>query len=221
MTSSDVDDVPVREADPADAADPYEPAPTFVPTYRHRWTWVETILSSAFGLVAAVVLSLDALTLAANPNAIFACDISAKISCAVVGKSWQASLLGDLPNAYLGQMAEPVIITVAAAGLAGVVFPRWFMLAAQVVSGIGLLFAYWLFEQAALSIKVLCPWCLAVTITTTLIFVAFTRINLLDGRFGERARLASQRLILFYHLDWVVNILVITAIAAIVIFNYL
>ena len=195
--------------------------PEFVPHYRHRWTWIETGLSSLFGLVAAVVLSMDALAIAANPDVVFSCDISAKISCGAVGRSWQATLLGDLPNAYLGMIAEPVIITVAVASLAGVVFARWFMIAAHVVSGLGFVFAWWLFEQAATQIHILCPWCLAVTVTTTLIFVAFTRINILDGRFGKRAQRRLGPLIRYYHVDWIFNVVVVALLASYVILNYL
>ena len=45
-------------------------------------------------------------------------------------------------------MAEPVVITIAVASLAGVRFPRGFMLAAQIVYGLGFVFAYWLFFES-------------------------------------------------------------------------
>ena len=41
-------------------------------------------------------------------------------------------------------MTEPVVITVAIAGLGLVTFPRWFMRVAHVVYGLGLVFALWL-----------------------------------------------------------------------------
>lgn len=89
---------------------------------RHIGAFSEMLISSVLSLVASLVLSAEAITLASNPNAVFSCDISAKISCSVVGASWQASLLG-FPNAFLGLIAEPVVITIALASLAGVVFP--------------------------------------------------------------------------------------------------
>ena len=215
MSTSEIDGIS------PDAESESDDTPVFVPRYRHRWTWVETGLSSLFGLIASIVLSMDALAIAANPGVVFSCDISAKISCGAVGRSWQATLLGDLPNAYLGMIAEPVIITVAAASLAGVVFARWFMLAAHVVSGLGFIFAWWLFYQAATQIHILCPWCLAITVTTTLIFVAFTRINILDGRFGKRIQQRVSPLIRLYHVDWIFNVLVIALLSSYVILNYL
>ncbi len=174
MTSTAEDAV-----DGADASDP-RPAPYVAGPVRHRGAYLEMLISSAIGLVAAWVLSVEALTLAENPFADLNCDINAVLSCGTVGASWQASLLG-FPNAYLGLIAEPVVITLAVAALGGVRFPRWFMLSAQVVYFIGFAFAYWLFYQSYFVIGALCPWCLTITVTTTLVFVSITRINLLDG----------------------------------------
>jgi uncharacterized membrane protein len=187
---------------------------------RHLGTWIEVLVSSLLGLVASLVLAADAIILAADPTADLSCNISAKISCGTVGSSWQASLLG-FPNAFLGLMAEPVIITVAVASLARVRFPRWFLLGAQTVSSIGFLFAYWLFYQAYFVIGALCPWCLLITVTTTLIFFSFTRINVLDGNFGPRLQQSLGRMLRVYHLDTVAAILVITVLAAMVIYQYL
>jgi uncharacterized membrane protein len=165
MTSTTVDARP----------EPYKAGPV-----RHRWTYVEMLVSSVIGLIASLVLSIEALELAKDPFADLSCNINAVLSCGTVGSSWQASLLG-FPNAYLGLIAEPVVITIAVAALGGVRFPRWFMNSAQVVYSIGLLFAYWLFYQSFFVIGALCPWCLLITITTTLVFMSMTRVNILDG----------------------------------------
>jgi len=158
---------------------------------RHAWAYAEMLVGSVLGLVASFVLSVDAIELARNPAASFSCDISAKVSCSTVGLSWQASVFG-FPNAFLGLITEPVVITLAVAALAGVRFPRWFMLAAQAVYLIGFVFAYWLFYQAYFDIGALCPWCLLITATTTMVFVSMTRINLLDNNFGLPAPLHER-----------------------------
>ena len=150
---------------------------------RHGWAYMEMLVGSVLGLVASFVLSVDAIELARNPAASFSCDISAKVSCSTVGLSWQANAFG-FPNAFLGLITEPVVITLAVAALAGVRFPRWFMLTAQAFYFLGFVFAYWLFYEAYFDIGALCPWCLLVTATTTLVFVSMTRINLLDNNFG-------------------------------------
>jgi len=102
----------------------------FVPgAVRHRGAYLEMLISAVIGLIAALVLSIEALTLAENPFADLNCDINSVLSCGTVGQAWQASLLG-FPNAYLGLIAEPVVITLAVAALGGVRFPRWFMISA-------------------------------------------------------------------------------------------
>jgi uncharacterized membrane protein len=141
--------------------------------------WVTMLVASIASLVASFVLAVEALTLAKDPNADLSCNINSVLSCGTVGNSWQASLLG-FPNAFLGLVTEPVVITIAVASLAGVKFPRWFMVAAQVVYTVGLVFAYWLFEQAMFEIGALCPWCLLITIATTFVFFEMTYVNIRD-----------------------------------------
>lgn len=149
---------------------------------RHSNAWIfgTMLVSACLSLLASFVLSVDALTLAADPGASLACNINAVISCGTVGASWQAHLFG-FPNAYLGMLAEPVVITIAVASLGGVRFPRWFMFSAQVVYTLGFLFAYWLLYQSMFVIGAMCPWCLLVTVSTTLVFATLTHVNVRDG----------------------------------------
>lgn len=204
---------------PTDTLDPAaSPAATPAAGPYHRWAFVEMLLSSLVGLVASLVLSIDAVTLAANPEADLSCNISATISCATVGLTWQANLLG-FPNAFLGLIAEPVVITVAVAALGGVRFPRWFMLWAQAIYSIGLAFAYWLFYQAYFQIHALCPWCLLITVTTTLVFASMTRVNILEGNLGEATRRRLERP-LRLGADVAGVIIVIAVLAAMVLYRY-
>ncbi|WP_435741930.1 vitamin K epoxide reductase family protein [Nocardioides sp. SYSU DS0663] len=138
------------------------------------------LVASVASLVASFVLSVDAILLAEDPGADLGCNLNAVLSCGTVGSAWQSSVLG-FPNAFLGLVAEPVVITIAVASLGGVRFPAWFMTGAQVVYTIGLGFAYWLFHQAMFEIGALCPWCLLVTVATTLVFFELTHVNLRDG----------------------------------------
>ncbi len=149
---------------------------------RHTNGWIfGTMLASAcVSLIASFVLAIDAIRLAADPTISLACNINTVISCGTVATSWQAQLFG-FPNAFLGIAAEPVVITIAVASLGGVRFPRWFMLAAQIVYTLGVILAYWLFYQAMFHIGALCPWCLLVTVSTTLVFTTLTHVNIRDG----------------------------------------
>ena len=188
---------------------------------RHIGAFTEMLISSALSLIASLVLSAEAITLAANPNAVLSCDINSHISCSIVAQSWQASLLG-FPNAFLGLIAEPVVITVALASIAGVAFPRWFMNAAQAMYTVGLLFAYWLLYEAYFHIGALCPWCLLVTATTTMVFASMTRVNIYRNTFGFSERV-HQRLIklLDAWIDQYIVILVLVIGGAVLAVKYL
>ena len=188
---------------------------------RHPGAYLEMLISSTLGLIASLVLSIDAVVLAADPNAGLSCNISETISCAKVGITWQANLLG-FPNAFLGLIAEPVVITIAVAGLGGVRFPRWFMNSAMAVYAIGLGFAYWLFFQAYFVIGAMCPWCLLVTVTTTTVFASLLRVNLSDNTFGLSPRAHERALYLLrIGADIWGTVLIIAIFAAMVIARYL
>jgi uncharacterized membrane protein len=148
--------------------------------HANNWIFGTMLFSACLSLTASFVLSIDAVRLAADPNVSLSCNINSVISCGTVATSWQAHLFG-FPNAFLGLVAEPVVITIAVASLGGVRFPRWFMFSAQVVYTIGVIFAYWLFYQAMFNIGALCPWCLLVTASTTLVFSTLTHVNIRDG----------------------------------------
>ncbi|MHB1064916.1 MAG: vitamin K epoxide reductase family protein [Georgenia sp.] len=192
MTASP--DVPRSVRTTSGAPDPTDTLPDVEHATLRRPEWrtnLAMLISSVISLVASFVLSVDALRLAADPNVALSCDINAAISCGTVAQAWQASLLG-FPNAFLGIMTEPVVITIAVAGLAGVRFPRWFMLGAQGVYLLGLVFAYWLFAQSFFVIGALCPWCLLVTASTTTVFTSITRLNIGQNNFGLSPRLHAR-----------------------------
>lgn len=200
---------------PTDAVAEDPPRPTVI----HRWAFTEMLISSLIGLVASLVLSIDAVVLAADPDAELACNINEKISCGVVGLSWQANLLG-FPNAFLGLIAEPVVITIAVAALGGVRFPRWFLNGAQVVYSIGLVFAYWLFYQAYFVIGALCPWCLLITVTTTVVFFSMTRVNLVEGNLGSWLQRKTEYP-LRVGIDIAIAVILIAIVSAMVMYRYM
>ena len=189
---------------------------------RHSNAWIfgTMLFSACLSLLASFVLSIDAVRLAADPDTALSCNINSVISCGTVATSWQAQLFG-FPNAFLGLVAEPVVITIAVASLGGVRFPRWFMFSAQVVYTLGVIFAYWLFYQSMFRIGALCPWCLLVTVSTTLVFATLTHVNIRDGNLPVPARLrASLRSAIESDLDAIVVTIVLLALALLVVMKY-
>lgn len=145
-----------------------------------RWIFASMLVGAIASLIASFVLSMEAIELARNPDAILSCSINAVLNCATVGLHPSAHLFG-FPNSFLGLIAEPVVITVAIAGLAGVKFPRLFMFVAQICYTLGFIFALYLFYMSYFVIQALCPWCLLVTATTTFVWFAITRYNIREG----------------------------------------
>lgn len=226
-TRSSRNDVHDGIADPQDELDDdleIDPDPDLLQPPTQAWrtrTAIEMVISGALGLLASFVLSIDALKLAAGGTN-FGCDLNSVISCSTVAKSPQAHILGEyFPNAFLGIAAEAVVITVAVAILGGVRFPRWFMLSAQAIYTVGFLFAWWLFFEAYFVIKALCPWCLLITVTTTLVWAGLTRLNVRDhvinfpGRWGP-----SARRFVAHGNDWFVTVALIVLLAAAIVLKY-
>lgn len=157
----------------------------------NRWIFTSMLVGALLSLLASFVLSVEAVELARNPDAELTCSVNVVINCATVAKHPSAELLG-FPNSFLGMIAEPIVITVAIAGLAGVAFPRKFMFAAQIGYSLGLAFALWLFYQSMFVIGALCPWCLLVTITTIFVWFSITRYNIRENNLYLPRRVAKN-----------------------------
>jgi uncharacterized membrane protein len=120
------------------------------------------------GLIVAFILSYEKLELLKEPDKILSCSINAALNCASVMKTWQATVFG-FPNSWIGLAAFPVIMAVGAGGLMGVTFTRSFMHCFMVGLIVAEIFALWLFFQSVYVIDVLCPWCLVVTFSVTML----------------------------------------------------
>ena len=185
-----------------------------------RRTAIEMVVSGVIGLLTSFVLSVEAWHLAANPAATFSCDLSSVISCGTVARTWQAQLLG-FPNAFLGIAFESVVIAISVAGIAGVRFPRWYMLGTQALYTVALVFAWWLFLQSYFVIKALCPWCLLITVTTTLVWAGLTRWNVRDGHLRLPGRAGPwARGFVASGSDWYVTIAVLVLFVAAILLKY-
>ena len=199
-------------------------AEDYLPSYetegaRRAWrrrTSLEMIISGLIGLVTSFVLSIEAWQLAADSSTRFGCDISSVLSCSTVAQTWQARILG-FPNAFLGIFFEAVVLAISVAIFSGVKFPRWYTLGTNLLYTIALFFAFWLFGQSYFIIQVLCPWCLLITLTTTLVFGGITRINIRDGVIPAPEGL---RRIVAQGLDWALWGLIVFGVLAMVVAKY-
>lgn len=161
----------------------------------HRASFIVILVCAVVALGAAVTLTIEKMHLMRDPDATLSCSFSLIMNCAGVMNTWQASLAPGFPNMFIGLMAFPVIITVAVAALwGGARFNRGFMLAMNAGVLLGAIFSYWLFFNSLYVIEVLCPWCLIVTATCTLLFAATVHITLKENylRFSHKTNKAIQ-----------------------------
>lgn len=141
------------------------------------------VIFSAFALLASFVLSIDKVKLLENPDAQLVCSVNLVVNCASVMKTEQASVFG-FTNSFFGIAAFAALLALAVAIAAGVRLPNWLLKAMQVGVAFGWGFALWLFFQSVYVIQILCPWCLVVTTSTTILFFALLRYNLQRGALG-------------------------------------
>lgn len=149
-----------------------------------RYRVFSTMLAfGSIGLAASFVLSVEEIHLLKNPNAVLTCSFNLVLNCAAVMQTWQATVFG-FPNMFIGLMGFPIVITIALLGLSGVTFPRWFGKGMEIGVAFWTVFAYWLFFNSVYVIQVLCPWCLVVTFTMTILLAAVTVYTIQENTFG-------------------------------------
>lgn len=184
----------------------------------NRWIFTSMLVGALLSLLAAFVLSVETVELAKNPNAQLSCSVNIVLNCATVAKH-PTSMMFGFPNSFIGMMAEPVVITVAIAGLAGIAFPRRFMFAAQIGYTLGFIFAWYLFYTSFVVIGALCPWCLLVTLTTTMVWFAITRYNVRENNLyvSKKAEAVLKRWIEKDYDKFALATIVVVAIGAIII----
>lgn len=143
--------------------------------------WV-ILIFAAVALIAAFTLSMEEIHLMKNPDAILSCSVNLVLNCSTVMKTWQASVFFGIPNMFIGLMAFPVLITVAVAALwGGAAYKKGFLLTMNIGILLGTIFAYWLFFNSLYVIQVLCPWCLIVTFSCTMLLAASTHMTLREN----------------------------------------
>lgn len=147
---------------------------------KEHWTFGVMAVFAAVGLLASLILSIEKLHLLENPDATLSCTVNMFLNCATVMNSPEASLFG-FPNSFIGLMAYAVLLTVAVTELWGTRHKRSFMALLQLGVTVEIIFAYWLFFDSVYVIQVLCPFCLLVTFSSTMIFAAVTRYNILEN----------------------------------------
>ncbi|MDO4781244.1 MAG: vitamin K epoxide reductase family protein [Candidatus Saccharibacteria bacterium] len=152
---------------------------------KRRMAAVVLLIGAVLGLLASFVLSVEAMILARDANAVLSCSLNAVINCATVASHWSATVFG-VPNSFFGMMAMSVVVTIAVALVAGVTFPRWFLCCTQVGLLAGCAAAVWMLYMSMVQIGVLCPWCLVLDVGMVMMLYGSTRYMVLQGLVTHR-----------------------------------
>ena len=156
-----------------------------------RWTFGTLLVFGVIGLIASFTLAVEEFHLIKNPDTVLSCTFNLVLNCATVMKTWQASVFG-FPNMFIGLMGFPLVIVIALLGLSSVRFPRWFLIGSEIGIAFWTLFSYWLFFNSVYIIEVLCPWCLVITFTMTILLAAITHYNLQANTFSFSKKLHKK-----------------------------
>jgi uncharacterized membrane protein len=154
---------------------------TELETRSYRQTAWILIIGGIIGLVAAIELIIQKISVLSDPNFVPNCDINPILSCGSVINTEQASLFG-FPNPVLGVIGFTIVIMFGALLFAGVELPRSMWLGLNLGALAGMVFVIWLVSQSLYVIGALCPWCMVVWAVTIPIFWQVTTDNLAAKR---------------------------------------
>lgn len=144
---------------------------------------ITMVVFSFLALAASFVLSVEKIHLLENPNAALSCSFNIVLNCASVMKTPEAAVFWGVPNSFFGIVGFTVALTLSILLLHGIKLSRWVLTIVQFGYLAAWIFALGLFFTSVYVIQVLCPWCLVVTTSTTLIFFALLHYNLRQNIF--------------------------------------
>jgi uncharacterized membrane protein len=150
-------------------------------TKSNRQTAWFLIIAGVIGLVAAIELIIQKISVLSDPDFVPNCDINPVLSCGSVINTEQASLFG-FPNPVLGVIGFTIVIMFGVLLLTGVVLPKAMWLGLNIGALAGMFFVAWLVGQSLYVIGALCPWCMVVWAVTIPIFWQVTTDNLAAKR---------------------------------------
>jgi uncharacterized membrane protein len=142
--------------------------------------WI-LIIAGVIGLVAAIELIIQKISVLSDPDFVPNCDINPVLSCGSVINTEQASLFG-FPNPVLGVIGFTIVVMFGALLFTGVVLPKAMWLGLNFGALLGMVFVVWLVGQSLYVIGALCPWCMVVWAVTIPIFWQVTTDNLAAKR---------------------------------------
>jgi uncharacterized membrane protein len=137
--------------------------------------WV--LIAGLIGLFASMMLTVEKISILANPSFVPSCNINPIVSCGSVMATPQESVMG-FPNPLVGIIGFTVVVVTGVLALAKVSLPQWYWVGLSVGILIGTVFVHWLIFQSLYRIGALCPYCMVVWVVTITLLVVVCSIVL-------------------------------------------
>lgn len=171
--------------------------------------WI-VIITSAIGLFASLMLSIEEYLHLQNPSQALNCDINPLIGCGSILSAWQGHVIFGIPNQFFGLIAFAVLATIGVLIVSSVKLPRWIWNGLQLGAIAGLLSIFWFMYQSLFILNHLCPYCMTTWAATLVVSWYITVYNLQakTWRIPQRLEKASA-FVQKHHLDIIITIFVV------------
>ena len=162
---------------------PLEGAPAPAPARLRPWNLL-VLIGGALGLFTAGWQTVERIAWASDPQATSVCEINAVLSCSSVFSHWQSSALG-VPNSLIAMVVFGFLASTGLAGLLGSQLSRAYLATVFGMTVFMTAFVVWYLEQSALSIGVLCLFCVGCAVNIIVAGIGITRVASSEGALGH------------------------------------
>jgi uncharacterized membrane protein len=160
---------------------PLEGAPA--PAQPRLWNAL-VLIGGALGLFTAGWQTVERIAWASDPQATSVCEINEVLSCSSVFSHWQSSALG-VPNSLVAMVVFGFLAATGLAGLLGSELSRAYLATVWGLTVFMTAFVVWYLEQSALSIGVLCLFCIGCAVNIIVAGMGVTRVASSAGALGH------------------------------------
>ena len=151
---------------------------------RLRPWYLLMLVGGALGLFTAGWQTVERIAWASDPQATSVCEINAVLSCSSVFSHWQSSALG-VPNSLVAMAVFGFVASTGLAGLLGSQLSRAYLATVFGMTVFMTAIVVWYLEQSALSIGVLCLFCVGCAVNLIVAGLGITRVAARAGALGR------------------------------------
>ncbi|MDO4253402.1 MAG: vitamin K epoxide reductase family protein [Rothia sp. (in: high G+C Gram-positive bacteria)] len=173
-----------------------------------------SLLTGIIALVSTSMLVYERLQIYMDASHVSVCDVNALLNCGTVMRTPYAEVFG-FPNPFIGLVGYSIVITIAAALLAGARFRPWFWWSMALGHLLAFAFILYLWYNTTFEINALCLFCMIVWVMQIILFVKVVARNI--AVFGPANPALVQPIAGW---SWFVVVLILTLMFGIIIIRF-